>query len=212
MWNSGITVKAVLDEVLSEADIAPEISAEILLYHYNECIQLIYGEIVKDEMGVSFSELKNSAYSLLPQITCYECDNDLVRGSDVLKVYVNGYQQTKASMISTAIFNDTYCELSDAQINCLIGLHLNPERAKSGTYTVTAVVVARPEITVIGSYGKVIIPLPYEFVSLVKAKLRGEAYKLANEDTLAAKWLNDYNNQLETFRLWVENKKARFGE
>ena len=54
--------------------------------------------------------------------------------------------------------------------------------------------------------------VPYEFIDIIKAKLRGEAYKLANEDALAAKWLQDYNAQLQDFAAWVQDKAAVFGE
>ena len=54
--------------------------------------------------------------------------------------------------------------------------------------------------------------LPYEFLDMVKAKLRGEAYKIANENSIAANWLNDYNAILMDFRAWVETKRASFGE
>ena len=55
------------------------------------------------------------------------------------------------------------------------------------------------------------VMLPIEFIDLVKAKLRGEAYKLSNEDSLAAKWLNDYNILLETFKAWLNSKQPNFG-
>ena len=53
--------------------------------------------------------------------------------------------------------------------------------------------------------------IPLEFIDLVKAKLRGEAYKLVNEDGIASKWLNDYNILLETFKLWITSKSSNFG-
>jgi len=53
--------------------------------------------------------------------------------------------------------------------------------------------------------------LPIEFIDLAKAKLRGEAYKVANEDSLAAKWINDYNMLVETFKAWIERERANFG-
>ena len=55
------------------------------------------------------------------------------------------------------------------------------------------------------------VMVPVEFIDLVKAKLRGEAYKLVNEDGIAAKWLNDYNMLLETFKAWIFDKSANFG-
>ena len=55
------------------------------------------------------------------------------------------------------------------------------------------------------------VMVPLEFIDLVKAKLRGEAYKLANEDVLSAKWLNDYNILLENFKMWISEKNSNFG-
>ena len=53
--------------------------------------------------------------------------------------------------------------------------------------------------------------VPVEFIDLVKAKLRGEAYKLVNEGEIAAMWLNDYNILLETFKAWISEKAPNFG-
>jgi hypothetical protein len=55
------------------------------------------------------------------------------------------------------------------------------------------------------------VMVPAEFIDLVKAKLRGEAYKLANEGDYAAMWLNDYNILLETFKNWYAGKAPKFG-
>lgn len=43
------------------------------------------------------------------------------------------------------------------------------------------------------------VPLPDEFLPLAAAYVRGQAYKLANEDALSAKWLGEYNLLLEEF-------------
>ena len=43
------------------------------------------------------------------------------------------------------------------------------------------------------------------------AELRGEAYKLCNEDAVAAKWLNDYNALLDSFRQWLVLRQPNFG-
>jgi hypothetical protein len=55
------------------------------------------------------------------------------------------------------------------------------------------------------------VALPPEFVDLATARMRGEIYKIANEDGLAAKWLSDYNSQLESFKIWAAKRNERFG-
>ena len=55
------------------------------------------------------------------------------------------------------------------------------------------------------------VMLPVEFIDLAKAKLRADAYKIANEDALAAKWIADYNVLLENFKAWMDGKRANFG-
>ncbi len=55
------------------------------------------------------------------------------------------------------------------------------------------------------------VPFPDEFLPLLRAKLRGEAFRLANEDALAAKWLGEYNTLLDEFRLYLETVSARRG-
>ena len=44
-----------------------------------------------------------------------------------------------------------------------------------------------------------VIPLPDEFIPMLAARVRGEAYRLAGEDELAAKWLAVYNAGLADF-------------
>jgi hypothetical protein len=79
----------------------------------------------------------------------------------------------------------------------------------------TIVHIVKPALVTVTSHGNISegvnVMVPIEFIDLVKSKLRGEAYKLANEDALAAKWLNDYNTLLETFRAWITEKASNFG-
>ena len=55
------------------------------------------------------------------------------------------------------------------------------------------------------------VPLPYEFVELVRCKLRGEAYKLMNDDGQAAKWLSEYDVLVENFKTYIELHRSRYG-
>jgi hypothetical protein len=46
---------------------------------------------------------------------------------------------------------------------------------------------------------------------MLAARLRAEAYKIANEDGQAGKWMQDYNAQLETFGVWAARRNERYG-
>lgn len=61
------------------------------------------------------------------------------------------------------------------------------------------------------SFGDGVVPLPYEFVELVRCKLRGEAYKLINDDGVAAKWLAEYDVLLENFKTYIEIHRSKYG-
>ena len=46
---------------------------------------------------------------------------------------------------------------------------------------------------------------------MLLSRLRGEIYKVSNEDALAAKWLADYNAELETFKVWAAQHGEVYG-
>ena len=85
-----------------------------------------------------------------------------------------------------------------------------------GVSDMVIIYFARPELITVDDDDDTIdedaiVMLPYEFLDLVKARLRGEAYKLANEDDTAAKWLNDYNVLLENFKNWLTRRNPTLG-
>ena len=43
---------------------------------------------------------------------------------------------------------------------------------------------------------------------MVKAKIRGDMYNIANDDDLAGKWYGTYNARLEDFKAWVIQNDA----
>ena len=218
MFYSTIAVKDLIEELSKEADIAPDIPAAAYVQWLNSLQQLLYTEVIKEQKKVTLSYLEDS--EAVP--AGFEPQQDFFTGSpvylsslpiaavenkprfeDIYAVYADKKQLKKSTVASGAIFPDTFYKEDNN-----LGFNTSPLPSE-----LTIVYFVRPALITVNEEAvddsKVMIPA--EFIDLVKAKLRGEAYKLANEDSLAAKWLNDYNVLLETFKLWVSGKSPDFG-
>lgn len=124
-----------------------------------------------------------------------------VRFEDLRSVFVGDTQLIKTTLMSGTVFPNTYYKDDNR-----LGIHVTD---KPDDITVTYIV--RPALKTSETFRDLSVMLPVEFIDLAKAKLRGESYKLANEDSIAAKWLNDYNVLLETFKAWIAEKSPNFG-
>ncbi len=201
MFDSGIKVKDLIDQINAEADIALDIPDESYVQWLNSLQQLLYTEIIKEQKKITVSEWENN---LVDISSIKETNENAPCFEDIHAVYTDdGTQLIKSTVASGVIFPNTYFKITDK-------LGFNTEETPKH---LTIVYFVRPALVKDSKSAmedaKVMIPI--EFIDLVKAKLRGEAYKLANEDALAAKWLNDYNILLETFKAWVATKNANFG-
>lgn len=124
-----------------------------------------------------------------------------VRFEDLHAVFVGNTQLIKTTLTSGQVFPYSYYKVDNQ-----LGIHLG-EKLDG----IKVIYKVRPVPKTEATYGDLNVMVPTEFIDLVKAKLRGEAYKVANEDDVAAKWLNDYNVLLETFKLWLSEKQPTFG-
>ena len=122
---------------------------------------------------------------------------DKPRFEDIYAIYDGKIQLIKTSLTSGDIFPYTYYKNGND-----VGISASGNGEYRVIYNVRPKVKTNTESNVM---------LPIEFIDLAKAKLRGEAYKLANEDALAGKWINDYNVLLENFKAWVDDKTPAFG-
>lgn len=198
MFDSGITAKELIDAIKSEADIALDIPNENYIQWINGLEQLLYSEVIQEQ-----KEFTHTLPDILPislnEIEVSENESSL-RFEDLHAVYVDDTQLIKSTVASGDVFPNTYYKDNNK-------LTLNIPYPK----TIKGVYIVRPALKTPDNIDTTHVMFPVEFIDLVKAKLRGEAYKLANEDNLAAKWLNDYNVLLENFKTWVSGKKAKFG-
>lgn len=204
MFSSGITAKDVIAELKNEVDIAIPISDANYVLWLNVLEHLLYTEIIKEQkLYVQKIENASTNMLLLTDITVSD-DECSVRFEDIYAVYADDVQLMKSTAMSGAIFPNTFFKQGGG-----IGLNI-PENVKE-LKVVYFVKPALKTIDVGGNAMQQYISVPLEFIELVKDKLRGEAYKVANVDDQAAKWLNEYNVLLETFKVWVNNRAPQFG-
>lgn len=203
MFDSGISAKSLIEELKNtEVDIALEIPDKTYAEWLNSLQQLLYTEIIKEQKKVAVSEWENN----LVDITSIKGEKENTPiFEDIYAVYTDdGTQLIKSTVASGVIFPNTFFRITDK-------LGFNTRETPKH---LTIVYFVRPALITTTSHGNITdanVMIPVEFIDLVKAKLRGEAYKLANEDSIAAKWLSDYNILLETFKAWIAEKAPNFG-
>lgn len=203
MFDSKVTAKELIEEIRQEADISLEIPDENYIAWLNSLEQMLYSEIIK-EQGKRMFDTDAAEFEGVIGLANLDVPDgeDGMRFEDIHAVYRDGTQLIKSTLASGVLFPDTYYKISGG-----IGFNLKETEVDE----IKVIYFVRPKLKTIENYNSANVMLPVEFIDLAKAKLRAEGYKLANEDNLAAKWINDYNVLVETFRAWVEGKRANFG-
>lgn len=208
MFDSQVKANDFILALKSETDIAPDIPDSYFIDWLNHVEQTLYDNVIKEEEVASYSVPAGSGDSKGFRFYSAEYDdidqNAPVRFEDIVSVTFVGRGLTKVSMDigEKRLFPYCYYREGEVSFKCYI-----PEAAG----TLILIYTVRPTPKTITNITTQNIMVPPEFLDLVRAKLRGEAYKFANEDALAAKWLNDYNQQLEYFRAWIASNKSTFG-
>lgn len=199
MFDSGIKVKDLIDQIKDEADISAPISDDSYILWITALEQLLYTEIIKEQSVLEVSIPTSSKIDLSELQVANE--ESPVRFENIHAVYADMVQLIKSTAASGVIFPNTYYKQKNG-----IGLNIQGDAKK-----LRIVYFVRPSEKSVSRADTETVKLPIEFIDLVKARLRGEAYKVANEDNLAAKWIGDYNTLLEAFKTWIAEKQAAFG-
>jgi hypothetical protein len=201
MFDSGISVKSFIQDIKSEADIAPDITDTKYISWINALEQVLYSDIIREQRRVDIDVLNSEGeYINKAPIETDENEAD-VRFEDIISVFKGKTQLIKTSLLSGGIFND--CWFNNGGV-----LWVNTT-FKNEDDTITVFYHVRPAEKS-GDDGENIM-LPAEFMDLMYSYVRAEAYKYANEDDLAAKWQAEYNARLEIFKAWVDARRPSFG-
>lgn len=198
MYDSGMTAKALIDMITAEADIALPVSPAYPIMWLNSMEQLIYGELTAD-LSTTECEADEDGGLFFENESGY-ADFEV---RDVMRVYADGIALKKVgrSTIHERAEIPCWYEKNGKMYVCPVDMAME--------YTV--IYRKRPVLKTEENYVSETIKLPPEFLEMAAAKLRGEAYKLANEDYLSAKWLTDYNAHIENFKQWCAERDRRYG-
>ena len=202
MFNSGISAKDLVAQLKNEVDVAIPISNASYVSWLNSLEQLLYTELIQEQGKIELDSVSSGVVGI--DTLNVPNDENAVRFEDIHAVYADQTQLIESTVASGVIFPDTYYKIQNN-----IGLNLKKQAEK-----LKIIYFVRPALKTVDTNDNISsenVMLPVEFIDLAKAKLRGEAYKVANEDSIAAKWINDYNVLLETFKAWISGKQSEFG-
>jgi hypothetical protein len=204
MYDSGTTAAALIALVQAEADISVTIASATWYRWINEVEQLLYTEIIKELKSIILT-VSTSTISMA-SVTALSTEQQAIF-EDIYKVYANGKELQKSSLISSISLSGYKSVWYKTGGN--IGISL---AGGDSATSVTIVYYVRPKLKASADSPAANIKLPTEFLEMMACRLRGEAYKLANDDGQSAKWLTDYNSYVETFKVWVTSHNAGYGE
>lgn len=199
MFDSGIKASVLIEQIENEADIAIPIAKESYVSWLNALEQLLYTELIQEQGKIELDGVNGSVIGI-DTLNVPNGEN-AVRFEDIHAVYADQTQLIESTVASGVIFPDTYYKIGND-----IGVNLKKEPEK-----VKIIYFVKPKLKTTANISTLNVMIPVEFIDLAKAKLRGEAYKVANEGELAAMWINDYNVLLETFKAWLSGKQPEFG-
>lgn len=213
MYDSGVSAADLVAQVRSEADVSFPIPDEAFYRWITAVEQLLYSELIQERRMISLdcSDLGYD-YGRFP-LADLSGGNAIGDGEsevefrDIVKVYAvygeKSVELSKTDVVSGFVFYDknVYWRNGDVVRYSTVDGYLCD--------SIVVIYVVRPAVNLDGS-GNVMFPP--EFVEMVACKLRGEAYKIANEDALSAKWMASYNTELDNFKTWVMGKNERYGE
>lgn len=202
MYKSGITAAELIESLKEEADISIAVPNSAWVRAINAVEQFLYTEVLKEHIAVRVD------YDDVADDTIVIGEIPVPSGAavpefdDIIRVFADENEVERTGAVGFYEFPEKqmYCSGYDGTI-----------RLNLSEYPAEIVLIVRLRPSLKGENSADEVALPPEFIDLAASRMRGEIYKIANEDGLAAKWLADYNSLLESFKIWAEKRNMRFG-
>jgi len=192
VYKSSITAKSLIDRLMAEADFSPVIPLGAYIDWLNALESRLYSEIIK-EIWASEVSVADGGKVNLTEVEWGSGDDRIaeVRGRDIVSIIADGvvFERSGGRLVHEVPGNKFYERGSDIVITAA---------TVAMPTKVTVLHTVRPMVINEGNYDST-VKLPDEFIPMVEAYIRAQAYKVANEDDLAAKWIGEYNTDLQNF-------------
>ena len=230
MWNSEVKVNDFINDIRNETDIAIDIPENYYIQWINECQQLLYSAIIRGKKTINgvlnefsaktdYSNYNNLIYISPDKIAeKTRTTGDTVRFDDIYTIdFTDAKNMTTQLMRATPyngrLFSNCYFPNDLPDENFTVVLSIDKNRTINPPYnsTVKIVYYIRPAMVTSSNLDTQYIMLPVEWLEMIRSYVRGQAYETANEDTIAAKWLNNYNALLESFKQWILSLEPKMG-
>lgn len=208
MYESAVTTADFINGIKDEIDIASVVPDSAFVRWLNTVEQTVYTELIREmrlvHMAVDYVDGGDTPAFYLSDIVPHDGEGQVIF-DDIVKVYVDGIELDRVSLIGGTVFDNLgmyYMDGSLVRVKTIV-----PATEASVIY------VVRPQKKALtgAELPAETVKLPAEWLEIAASRLRGEAYKLVNDDNLSAKWLNDYNTCLEQFKVWLKKNKV-YGE
>lgn len=201
MYHSGVTVGQLIVEMQEEVDIAGVVPASAYYRWISSLEALLYSDVLLFDRQASLTAV--DGFLDLSLLTVGDGER-AVLFDDVRKVYIDGEELTRSGRVGAYQFDEEKSIYYPDENGIRVSVY---GEGGDETYDIIWRVIPAPKT---GDGDEVMLPM--EWLDMVMARLRGEAYKVANDDEQAAKWLGDYNTQLASFREWAAVRGRRYGE
>jgi hypothetical protein len=204
LYNSNISARKLIENIAEEADVTISVDSDSWYRWINAVEQFVYTEIFNQHTVkvFNYSEIANDTISLSDGFSV----NDGIAVpdfDDVVKVYADDVELERTGVVAAFVFVDKPLYYTDYNGNIVI-------KPCFPAKNITVIYRIRPEIKDETTDNN--INLPIEFVDMLAARMRAEAYKLSNDDAQGAKWMADYNTQLEMLKVWASMRNNKYGE